>query len=353
MYKKRNVKRSVAQKKRAAKVSESFGTASRPDERVSVFFAADDRYLPYLSVALSSLSDTASSEYEYDIYILSSEFSEKSCEAVRALAAPNIHINLCDVRERIVAVKGDLAMRLRDYYSESIYYRMFIPSLFPELDRAVYLDSDIVLTDDVAKLYFARIGDNLLGAVTDETVITNEIFCDYVKRQIGISRAEEYFNSGVLLMNLKGFREAKIEDKFLHLLKKYNFNTVAPDQDYLNYLCRGRVHYFECGWNKHPIQDRDIPMEDTHILHFNMFNKPWHYKDVPREEYFWKYAEKTPFYEAIKSELEAYTDEKKAADMAAGGKLVATALEIYRNGVSLARLSDMEFAFVKTTRAYK
>lgn len=308
---------------------------SQEKETVTVFFAADDRYLAYLSVALLSLSKNASDKYIYDVKILSSEFSQESLSEVVSMVKPNIKISVCDLSERIRSLKESLAVRLRDYYSESIYYRMFIPSMFENLSKAVYLDSDIVLCDDVAKLYFAALGDNLLGAITDESVITVPIFCDYVKRHIGVTSENEYFNSGVLVMNLDKMREEKIEEKFKYLLIKHNFNTVAPDQDYLNFLCRGRVLYLDSGWNKHAIEGRDIPKEQLHLVHFNMFNKPWHYFGVPMEEHFWAVARRTPFYAKLLSERANYTDEKKDDDIVRAKRLLESAEEIYKCGESI------------------
>ena len=187
-------------------------------------------------------------------------------------------------------------MRLRDYYSDSIYYRIFIPKMFPRLKKAVYLDADIILNDDVANLYNTDLGDDLLGAVTDESVVGIPIFCDYVKKQIGLADERDYFNSGVLVMNLAAMRDERLEEKFVHLLKTYNFDTVAPDQDYLNLICRGRVHYLEGGWNKHPIAENKLKRSELHLMHFNMFNKPWHYYGVQNEDLFWESARHTPFF---------------------------------------------------------
>lgn len=307
------------------------------NKKVNVFFASDERYLPYLAVAIYSLSEHASEEYDYDIKILSEGFSADSFVDLRKVIKPNVKITVFDVRQKISDVRAQLKIRLRDYYSESIYYRMFIPSMFEDIDRAVYLDSDIVLLDDVAKLYFSDLGDNLLGAVTDESVITVPIFCDYVKRQIGLDSADEYFNSGVLLMNLAGMRDEKVEQTFVKLLRKYNFNTVAPDQDYLNFLCRGRVCYLSAGWNKHAIEGREtcVPREDLHLLHYNMFNKPWHYDNVPFGDEFWNLAQRTPFAEVISEGKRSYTDEQRAGDLAAAGILLNTAKEIYESGDSM------------------
>ncbi len=300
--------------------------------KIPIFFASDDNYLPYLAVTLRSIEEYASDEYIYDINILTTGISEKNASELAKLDTPHLDIKTVNLEDCISKIRERIKKRLRDYYSESIFYRVFIPSLFPELKRAIYLDCDIVLTDDIAKLYFTDIGDNILGAVRDECIAPIPEFKEYVDKVVGAPEGI-YFNSGVLLINAERFRAEKIEKKLLHLINKYNFPTVAPDQDYLNYLCRGKVHYFEHGWNKQP-SGAEFAECDIHLLHFNMFNKPWHYSGVKYEEKFWQIAEKTPFAEWLKKEKARYTDDERAADMASAKKLIAATVEILEEKTS-------------------
>ena len=123
-------------------------------------------------------------------------------------------------------------------------------------------------------------------------------------------------------MNLQKFREEKIEDKFVHLLSTYNFDTIAPDQDYLNYLCKGKVKYIHKGWDRMPIEDNSFSDEDLHLIHYNMFQKPWHYDGVQYEKFFWEYAQKSSFYNDMVKMKENYTKEQMINDNLAGEKLV-------------------------------
>lgn len=304
-------------------------------KRIPVFLAADERYARYLGVAVASVSHFASEEYLYDVRILSSGFSRTSAERIRRSVKPNVKVTVCDMKRVTERISESLSFRLRDYYSEAIYYRMFIPSVFPDLKKAVYIDADTVLNSDIADLYFTEMGDNLLAGVTDESVVTVPVFCDYVMRQIGLTAPSQYINSGVIVLNLDRMRRERIEEQFLYLITRYNFNTVAPDQDYLNFLCKGRIKYLDSGWNKHAIEGRDIANSRLHLIHFNMFNKPWHYDAVPMEEYFWEMAKKTDFYSELTAEKEGYTERDKAMDFAAAEKLLWLAKDIYENGESM------------------
>ena len=310
--------------------------------RIPIFFATDDNYFKYLTVTLDSLEKYASDEYIYDIKILATGLSDENVQLTNKLNLPHLSISIVNVDERMKKIRNNIAKRLRDYYSESIFYRIFIPHLFPELEKAIYLDCDIVLKDDVAKLYFTDIGDNILGAVSDESIAPIPEFCTYVDEVVG-SPEGIYFNSGVLLINAKKFREERTEEKLLYLINKYNFQTVAPDQDYLNFLCRGRVYYFDKGWNKQPNQNLEFNEDKIHLIHYNMFNKPWHYRGVKYEEYFWEAAKGTPFYDSLVSELEAYTDEERARDMEGAKKLIEATVEILKERCSFCHVIDKDY----------
>lgn len=92
----------------------------------------------------------------------------------------------------------------------------------------------------VADLYNHQLNDKYLGVIKDDVVNSYEEFRRYSKDGLGIP-AYKYFNSGILVMNLKKFREEKVYHQFLNLLSKVKF-IIAPDQDYLNVICHDRFY---------------------------------------------------------------------------------------------------------------
>ena len=310
--------------------------------KIPIFFATDDNYFPYLTVTLASIEANASDEYIYDVKILATALSEENTRIANNLDFPHISVSIVNVDDKMKRIRSNIAKRLRDYYSESIFYRIFIPHLFPKLDKAIYLDCDVVLKDDIAKMYLTDIGDNVLGAIPDESIAPIPEFVSYVDEVIG-SPEGVYFNSGVLVINAKKFREDKIEEKLLHLINKYNFLTVAPDQDYLNFLCRDKVYYFDKGWNKQPNQNTEFDEGKIHLIHYNMFNKPWRYFGVKYEEYFWQFAKKTPFYKTLLKSREKYTEEERRRDMEGGLKLIASTVDILEQKCSFCHVIDANY----------
>ena len=293
-------------------------------EVIPIFFAVDDGYAPFLAVALQSLIENSSKNYYYSIKILYTNINEQNKKKINKYKTDNVNIEFVDLNYYIEEVKDKLYTR--DYYTKTTYFRLFIPDLYPQYDKALYLDSDIVVLGDIAELYNTNIKGNLVAAVPDDVIQTIPIFSEYAEKVVGVANYKNYFNAGILLMNLDEFRRMKFQDKFLYLLETVKF-TVAQDQDYLNRLCKGRVTLVDKTWNRMPINMEGINEKDIKIIHYNLSYKPWHFDNILYQEYFWKYAEKTEFAKQIKEIKNSYTEEERFRDMEQFKNLKALAVK--------------------------
>ncbi len=287
---------------------------------IPVFFAVDNGYIPFLGVALKSLIDNTSKKNKYAIKILYTSVTEENKARIKKYEKENIRIEFVDLNKQLEEIKEKLYTR--NYFSNTTYYRLFIPELYPEFDKAVYIDSDTICLADIVDLYNVDMEDNLIAAVPDGVVQTIDPFKDYVERVVGVADYNKYFNAGVIVMNLKELRKYKFEEKFIYMLGKIRFE-VAQDQDYLNRLCKGRVKMIDYSWNRMPIMGKRDG--DINLIHYNLGAKPWYFDDVLYQEYFWKYAEKTEFYNEIKEIGAKYTDADKEKDDANSAKLIELA----------------------------
>lgn len=297
-------------------------------KEIPIFFASDDNYLPFLDVTLVSLIEHASKEYFYNIYVLNTGLNVDSMKKIKRLENENFAINFVDMTDYI----GDLHKKFKNVYHYSLasYYRLFIQGKFPQYKKILYLDCDIVVLGDISKLYNIDLEGNMLGGVTDGFVQGVDAFKLYAKEAIGVNPSE-YINSGILIMDLEKFREDDIEAKFTYLLATYNFDTVDPDQAYLNYFCRERKKLLPISWNKTPAYNNvDIKPD---IIHFALAKKPWQC-DVPYSEYFWHYAKQSAFYNEILRVRESFTEEDLQKKERAGVDIVEKALQIVASRMS-------------------
>ena len=287
---------------------------------IPIFFAVDDGYIPFLAVSLKSVIDNASEENEYKIKILYTNVSEENMVKIKNYKSQNIDIEFVDVKKQLEAIKDKLYTR--NYFSNTTYYRLFIPEMYPEYKKAVYIDSDTVCLTDIANLYNIDIGENLIAGTPDGVIQAIDVFQDYVERVVGVSDYNKYFNAGIIVMNLEELRKYRFEEKFIYMLERVKFE-VAQDQDYMNRLCKGRVKLLDFSWNRMPVMGKQEG--EINIIHYNLGAKPWYFDNVLYQEYFWKYAEKTEFYNEIKAIGAKYTDEDKEKDDANSAKLIELA----------------------------
>ena len=281
-------------------------------EEIPIFFAIDDGYTPFLAVALQSLIDNASKNYNYSIKVLHTNVKEENKEKIiNKYKSENVNIEYVDLNYYIEKVKDKLYTR--DYYTNTTYFRLFLPELYPQYNKVLYLDSDIIIKGDISELYNTELGTNLVAAAPDDIIQYNKVFQDYAELVVGVSKYQYYFNAGVLLMNLDELRKFDFQNKFLYLLGTVKF-SVAQDQDYLNRLCKGRVTLLDRAWDCMPLVNETTKVEDIKLVHYNFAYKPWHFEDVLYQEFFWEYAEKTEFYDEIMKIRDSYTEEQKFQD---------------------------------------
>ena len=172
-------------------------TTAKPE--IPIFFATDDKYVPFLAVAMTSLLANASQDYFYRIYVLTTslkrEYAEKLRLIVKDCAPDSASLDFVSLREEMEKSQG--TFHLRHYYSRETYCRIFIPRFFPQYKKVLYLDCDIAVTGDISELYNTDIGDNLVAAAPEEVMSDFGVFGTYVEKALGISR-NKYFSAGIL-----------------------------------------------------------------------------------------------------------------------------------------------------------
>lgn len=280
---------------------------------IPIFYAIDDSYAKFVAVSIKSLIMNANNNYNYDINVIYENLSEENAKKLKSLETDNVKIILTEMNQNLSMITDKLGNRLREYtFTLTIFFRLFIPVMFPKYDKCIYIDADTVIPGDISRLYNEDLEDNYLGCIVDKSTNDNEILASYFEEVVGIPR-DKYINSGVLLMNSKKLRELKIDEKFLDLYTKYGFDVIAPDQDYINSMCYGHIKYLSDIYDAMP-NPNNKEVENPVIIHYNLFLKPWQYENVQYYDYFWKYAKFIPYYDEILEIKNSYTDEDRKKD---------------------------------------
>ena len=269
-------------------------TVNKDKKEIPIFFSTDNGYVPFLDIAIRSLISNASRDYNYHIVVLNTGLDKSKTDKILQLQDDNFRIEFEDISYAIKDIEHKLPNE--QHFGLATWYRLFIQSLFPQYDKILYLDCDIVVLGDISQLYHTDLEGNYIAGVIENWILHSPIFSYYTSKAVGIE-SKEYINAGIMVIDLAKFRENQIEEKFVELINKYNFSVIDPDQSYINYLCRGNIKYLPFEWNRTPLEN--VECDNPKIVHYALGFKPWHNEDMFLAEHFWEYAKESPFYNEV------------------------------------------------------
>lgn len=328
------------------------------ENNIPIVFAADNNYVPILAVAMKSVVYNATPRYNYDLIVLHQNIDNDNQTRLKSeLCKENISVRFINVAD----IFREKKLITPAHFTVEIYFRLAMQDIMANYDKVIYLDSDLIVNDDIAKLFFEPIGENYVGAVQD----VDSAGCykgfdsdrkKYFEKILKMKNPYAYFNSGVLVMNLNKFREKFTSEYILTLAESEKF--IFPDQDVLNILCEGHVYYLDESWNTlmnhknsensriavaklapHQIYSNYLKAR-THpkIIHFAGYQKPWEYSVCDMSEYFWKIARTTFFWEQLLLKLSL--SEEKRSLVWSQGKDIGIQEKMDYDGVQIEGLDD-------------
>jgi lipopolysaccharide biosynthesis glycosyltransferase len=195
----------------------------------------------------------------------------------------------------------------RDYLSPVVWYRVFMPELLSNLDRVLYLDSDVIAMDSIEPLWATMLHDEVLAAVTN---VVPDYFAGRAA-EIGLPGPHEYFNLGVALWNLRLMRTEGFTDAVLRYARDHMKKMFWLEQDAINALYWHRRRPLHPRWNVQnaitfdswgtrlldPEELREA-LARPGLLHFEggSFGKPWHLLSRhPHRERYYFHRRHTPW----------------------------------------------------------
>ncbi len=306
---------------------------------IPIFFSTDNNYIPFLDVTIRSLIANASRDYKYHIVVLNTGLDEERTSKIKELEDENFQIDFADISYAVKDIEYKLPNE--QHFGLATWYRLFIQSLFPQYEKIIYIDCDLIVEGDISQLYNTDLEDNYVAGVVEHWILHSPVFSYYTKEAVGID-SKYYINAGVAVMDLNKFRENQIEQKFVDLINTYNFDVIDPDQSYLNYLCQGKIKYLPFEWNRTPLEN--VECENPKIIHYALGMKPWHDPKMFLAEHFWKYAKQSPFYDEIKAMPEKFTTLARLKKERAGIDIQIKAFE-YADGENTFKKKLIDKAF--------
>lgn len=248
---------------------------------MNILVTINSNYIYPLKVMLWSLFFNNPNR-QIDIYLIHSSLTDDEIVDLRQ------HIG--KYNQRLFAIKMDDCLfenaPVVMHYSKEMYYRLLAHRCLPErLDKILYLDPDILVINGFEELYNLDMGDYLFAAAFHDRVSVKEIN----RLRLKAYEVEEYYNSGVLLMNLPLLRERVDEKEIFEFVERKKRRLILPDQDVLNALFGKNIKKIdEIKYNydtrfyqyyklvSNGLVDMNYVIRNTSILHFCGKKKPWH-----------------------------------------------------------------------------
>lgn len=235
-----------------------------------IFFASNDNYSMHLTVAITSILINSKIGEFFNFYILDGGIKSKNKEKISNLKKiKNFNLEFIQIKNE--KIDKCPMMGLENVFSRQAYYRFLIPEIKPDLDKALYLDSDLAINSSLSELYNIDLKDAFCAVCKEENNSYLEINCKNTE-------VKNYFNSGVMLINCKKWREENIFEKLIEntdfLFKENRLKFL--DQDVLNYTFRENVIFADKKFNFQANgMAAEKPKEIPVIVHYNSRKKPW------------------------------------------------------------------------------
>ena len=212
-------------------------------ESINVLCSTDNNFAQHCAVMATSL--LRQTESPVIIHVIESKLStdnqQKLKETITANGGEIIFHHVGENYAKLLQVHDGSAV------SDAAYYRFYVTTLIEDesIEKILYLDCDIVVMDDVARLFQIDMTDYPIAAVRDIVNPANE------KQMFGISFSyrDRYFNSGVLLINLKLWRQNRYQEQLIVKARQIN-SFIFPDQDPLNAVFRNKWLELPPWWNR-------------------------------------------------------------------------------------------------------
>jgi len=272
----------------------------RAGETIPVCFVTDENYAKYMGVTITSILKNGKND-NYAFYVLDKGITTKTKSKLTKLCKNKAEIKFIDVTK--FSDRFDSLKQKASYISKSSYYKFAIAELLPELEKVIYLDCDLIISQSLKELYNSDVSDYLLGAVEDVG------YTYWAQLREDLKLKFQCINSGVMLINCKKWRDEHLMETLLQCASEPEKVGKGQDQPVINYVCKDRILFLDLKFNVQDAFFRDgievinrtdsqacaIAKNNPVVIHYTTANKPWKFPFRNNGQEYWSYYMKSPF----------------------------------------------------------
>ena len=234
-------------------------------KKLNVLYQFNEKYAPYAGVSITSLLINNKAIDEITVYALTERVTNESRKKLQMTAERyQREIVFIDTEELVVNMQKLGMPKYRNSYAANM--KMFISMFLDKsVERLLYIDSDTIINSDLGELLAFNMQNNPIAMVLDSLGQRH-------KRRIGLNSEELYFNTGVILFDIKTWNEKKCTERIVNHVKNVRTHYMAPDQDLINIVMRGEIIKLDMSYNVQPIHLVYNP-----TLYYYFFGKKYYY----------------------------------------------------------------------------
>lgn len=272
---------------------------------IDLAFICDNSYVLPTLVAVTSLKEHMHSDYQYRVHIICEKLLEENLKLLQSLGEGRLSVRIIDAGE---GCRLDISKTYL-HVSKAALQKFYLAAFLKDLDKVLYLDGDTIIQGDLVDFFNKDIENYYGAAVSDGSKNKNDnyMLCDSFFKP-------DYFNSGVMLLNLKLWRQQDLTPQLIAY--RQNGVNYFMDQDAINAVFEGRMLLLPLTYNVmlhlfEPFFDIESPellaqfykmkkmvafeqfFDEGIIIHYT-FAKPWLYFDVPGADKWYFYYKKSP-----------------------------------------------------------
>lgn len=266
---------------------------------MNILVTINKDYIKQLNVLLKSI-ELSNKKDRFDIYLFHKSLTELEIDKVKNGLDME---RFCIISIQIPQSEIDTFPVYQKRYPVEIYFRIFATKYLPNnLERILYLDSDIIVINELKELYEKDFEGNYYIAATH----VNKVLHKINEIRLDLKKEEPYINTGVLLINLKQLRTINIEKEVIDFVNKNKSKLILPDQDIISAVYGDKIKVVD--EFKYNLGDRSLYLyniknpnkkislkwicKNTVIIHYYGKNKPWKDKYVGKLGFFYKRVKK-------------------------------------------------------------
>lgn len=263
-------------------------------ENISIVVASDNHYSILIAALLKSIDVNHLTDEHIDFHIIDDGISSKTKEKIQTIADPS-RITIKWFNSKKIIPDSIVIPVDNSAFPLTVYLRVFSPYVVDkDVEKLIYLDVDTIVQDDISKLWNTTLGDYIAGAVQD---VGKTMDCEWGGvpnyKELGFTADTKYFNSGVLMINAKRWREENFSAQVISALSKYKEHVRLADQYGLNVVLANQWLELDPKWNWFAFKENEDP-SIVHFLDIKPIFTSYNSKEVYREEFF-RYLSMTPW----------------------------------------------------------